>query len=231
MAVFLSRDMRRRAATLTFSAVSGLAAIMLPLGASAQNLVRDGGFESSTSSGSSPGWTLSSGNGTSFYNARTDGGSYALTGNWAADFTAISAGQASSGRLSQTIAVAPMTSYVVSFFLRNSGGPHDTFLATFGGQTVLSLTDAPASAYTRYSATITTGAKSRSAVLAFTGEQDSADFYLDDVSVVLEGAPAPAVGGGLMSFAIAAVGVAAWRRRSHRHAAFSKECAGRLGGW
>jgi hypothetical protein len=213
MIVFVAPGVRRASLRLDLSAILGLTAIFLPAGfASAQNLVQDPGFESSIGSNSSPGWTLSSGNGTSFYDDQTQGGASAHTGDWSAGFAAVSAAQASSGTLSQTIATMPMTTYLVSFFLSDQGGPHDSFVATFGGQTILSLTDAPAFGYTKYSATITTG-KSDSAVLAFTGEQDASAFYLDDISVVPEGAPAPTVGAGLMSFVVVMIGVAVRRIR------------------
>jgi hypothetical protein len=216
MIVFAAPDMCRASMSLGLSAVLGLAAIFAPGGSAiAQNLVQDGGFESSISDSSSPGWTLSFGDGTSFYDDQVQGGKYAHTGEWSAEFAAVSASQASSGTLSQTIAVRPATTYVVSFFLSNQGGPHDTFRATFDGQTVLSLTDAPAFGYTKYSAMITTTGKAKDAVLAFTGEQDSSAFFLDDVSVAPEGAPAPAVGAGLMSFAVVMIGAAVRRMRRH----------------
>jgi len=215
MIVFGAPDMQRVSRNFGLSVVLWVAAVFLSAGfANAQNLVQDPGFEGSTGSNSSPGWTLSAGNGTSFHDDQGQGGADAYTGAWSAEFQAVNASQASSGTLSQTIAVTPMTTYVVSFFLLNQGAPHDTFLATFGGQTVLSLTDAPAFGYIKYSATIATG-KSGSAVLAFTGEQDPSDFYLDDISVVAEGAPAPAVGGGLLSFAVMMIGAVV--RRTHTH--------------
>jgi hypothetical protein len=216
MIVFVASDTRRTSMGFGLLAILGLAAIFAPVGfADAQNLVRDPGFESSTSSTSSPDWTLNSGNGTSFYDEQGQGVVTAHTGDWSAEFAAVNASQASSGTLSQTIDASPMTTYLVSFYLSNQGPPHDTFLATFGGQTVLSLTDAPEFGYTKYSATITTGKKADSAVLAFTGEQDASAFYLDDVSVVAEAAPAPTVGAGLMSFAVVMIGAAIRRTRTH----------------
>ena len=215
MIVFVASDTHRTSMSFRLSAILGLLGIFAPAGfATAQNLVLDPGFESSTSSTSSPDWTLNSGNGTIFYDDQGQGTAYAHTGDWSAEFTAVNASQASSGTLSQTIKTMPMRTYLVSFFLSNQGGPHDTFMATFGGQTVLSLTDAPAFGYTKYSATITIG-KSNSTVLAFTGEQDASSFYLDDVSVVAEGAPAPTVGAGLVPFAIVMIGAAIRRTRTH----------------
>jgi hypothetical protein len=213
MVVAVTPAVRRAAKSLGLPAVLCGAAMLLSADpATAQNLVLNPGFENSTGTGTSLDWTVVAGNGTSFLDDRAN----AHAGIWSADFQAVSASQASSGTLSQTIATTPMTTYIVSFFLLNQGGPHDTFLATFGGQTVLSLTDAAAFGYTKYSATITTTArKSDSSVLAFTGEQDASNFDLDDVSVVAEGAPAPAVGAGLMSFAVVMICVAIRRTRTH----------------
>jgi hypothetical protein len=173
----------------------------------AQNLVLNPGFEETSAAdpSTSPDWTLAAGTDTTYVN----GEGTAHSGVWAVDFAATDAASATQGMLSQAITTTPSTYYTVSFFLANEGGPHNTFLATFGGQTVLSLTDADAFGYTQYSATIrVTSARS---VLAFTAQQDPADFLLDDVSV--EAGPLPLAGGGLMSFGVALAGFAARRLR------------------
>ena len=175
--------------------------------ARAQNLVLNPGFEdtSADAGNTSPDWTLFS-NGDTTY---VQGEATAHSGQWAVEFAATDATTASQDTLSQTITTTPSTYYTVSFFLANEGGPHNTFLATFGGQTVLSLTDANAFGYTQYTATIrATSAKS---VLAFAAQQDPADFLLDDVSV--EAGPLPLAGGGLMSFGVAFAGFAVRRIR------------------
>ena len=192
----------------------------------AQNLVVNPGFEESISTTSSPGWTLGANDdGSTFFsndNAGEEvihadsGAGNAHSGIWSASFQATSATEAANASLSQTIAVAPNTTYLVSFFLTNTAGPANSFLAKFDGQTVLSLTDSPAFGYTEYSATIKTGAGTTSAALVFTGEQDPAAFYLDDVSVQSEGAPAPVVGGGLLSIVTIAAGAAFQRLRRRR---------------
>jgi hypothetical protein len=176
--------------------------------ASAQNLVQNPGFESTPDDGSntSPGWTLDASSDTTY----VSGESTAHSGIWAVEFAATDAAGASQGTLSQAITTAPSTYYTVSFFLANEGGPHNTFLATFGGQTVLSLTDANAFAYTQFTATIRT--TSASSVLAFTAQQDPEDFLLDDVSV--EAGPLPVTGGGLLSFGVVLAGFAVRRIRA-----------------
>ena len=185
--------------------------------AHAQNLVLNPGFESSTAgangtASSTPDWTVSPGFGTDF--VFTDGGTTASggsanSGSWYAEFAATSASSAQSGTLSQTIATTAGQYYTVTFFLANFGGPHDTFLATFGGQTLLSLTDANAFGYRQF--TMVVKATSNSTKLAFTGEQDPASFGLDDVSVVA--GPAPVMGGGLVSLGVAAAGFVTRRLR------------------
>jgi hypothetical protein len=184
-----------------------LASAMAAHPARAQNLVLNPGFEDTVAGAgnTSPDWTLAASSDTTY----VEGESTAHSGVWAVDFAATDAASATQGTLSQAITTTPSTYYTVSFFLANEGGPHNTFLATFGGQTVLSLTDADAFGYTQYSATIrVTSAKS---VLAFTAQQDPADFLLDDVSV--EAGPLPLAGGGLMSFSVAFAGFAVRRMR------------------
>jgi hypothetical protein len=199
-----------------FAIVAGLACAHY---ARAQvNLVQNPGFEDTSQQGdsstatSSPDWTVSPGFGTDFVftdgGTTQDGGS-AHTGSWYAEFMATSASDAQSGTLSQAIGTTAGSYYTVSFYLANFGGPHDTFLATFGGQTVLSLTDAPAFGYKQY--TMVVKATSANSVLAFTGEQDPASFGLDDVSV--EAGPAPVMGGGLVSLGVAAAGFVLRRLR------------------
>lgn len=186
-----------------------MAALIILAGppAHAQNLVLNPGFEETSTDGgnTSPDWTLTASSDTTYVN----GEGSAHIGEWAVDFAATDAATATQGTLSQAITTVPSTYYTVSFYLANEGGPHNTFLATFGGQTVLSLTDANAFGYTQYTATIrTTSARS---VLAFTAQQDPADFLLDDVLV--EAGPAPVTGGGLLSIGIVLAGFAARRMR------------------
>jgi hypothetical protein len=202
----------RRASSLIIFLLAAAGGLSLAASSQAQtNLVQNPGFESSTDSGqggatSTPFWSVNPGFGTDFVylsdGGTTQNGGSAYSGSWYAEFAATSAANAQSGTLSQSIATTSGTYYTVSFYLANFGGPHDTFLATFGGQTILSLTDAPAFAYRQY--TMTVKANSASSALAFTGEQDPASFGLDDVSVVA--GPAPLVGGGLMSLGTAVSG-------------------------
>jgi hypothetical protein len=201
----------RRASSFIVFLLAAIGGLSLAARAQAQtNLVQNPGFEDTTSDGqttatSTQFWTVSPGFGTDFVftdGGTTQSGGSANSGSWYAEFAATSAANAQSGALSQSITTTSGTYYTVSFYLANFGGPHDTFLATFGGQTILSLTDAPAFTYRQYTMTVRAG--SAHSVLAFTGEQDPASFGLDDVSVVA--GPAPAVGGGLVSLGTAAAG-------------------------
>jgi len=214
-----SSGLRRASSLIVFclAVVAGLSAAPRSHAQQGINLVQNPGFENSQDSGngtatSTPFWTVSSGFGTDFVftdGGTTQSGGSANSGLWYAEFAATSAASAQSATLSQSIATTAGTYYTVSFFLANFGGPHDTFLATFGGQTVLSLTDAPAFSYTKY--TMVIKATSANSVLAFTGEQDPSSFGLDDVSV--EAGPAPVMGGGLLSLGAAAFGFVARRLR------------------
>jgi hypothetical protein len=192
-------------------AVLGLAGFILvaPMGgACAQNLVQNPGFEDTVDEGdgaatSTPDWTATPSEGTVF----VSGGGH--TGNWFALFQARSPDEAAAGTLSQAIATVPSTTYVVSFFLGNTSEGTNTFTAKFGGQTVLSLVNAPPGGYQEYSAMVT--ATSASTVLSFSAEHDTSQWFLDDISV--EAGPAPLAGGGISSFAVAVAGLALWQRR------------------
>jgi hypothetical protein len=192
--------------------ILGLAAGALAPMARAQNLVQDPGFEGATDSNTDTAWTLSPGFGTEYVNGESTNGGAPPAGNWYAEFHATSAGDAQSGTLSQMIDTTPGQYYTVTFTLANFGGPHNTFLATFGGTTVLSLTDSSSFAYQQF--TLAVRANSTQTKLAFTGEQDPAAFGLDEVDV--EAGPAPVMGGGLVSLGFAAAGFVTRRLRRAR---------------
>jgi hypothetical protein len=179
--------------------------------ARAQNLVLNPGFEDSIGSATSPGWTLGmSGEPYTYFDQ--NGGS-ARTGLWSATFGDATQQDGTIDTLSQVITTVPQTTYLVSFYLADaSPGGGKNFTATFDGQTVLSLTATESAGYTFYSADIV--ATSSQSTLAFSGFNPPAQFYLDDISVEAEGAPAPVPGtGGLSLIAGAAMLAGAhWRR-------------------
>ncbi len=179
----------------------------------AQNLVQNPGFEDSTSRTTSPDWTEAGLDLTYFANSSV---SFAAnTGVWSAAFGDTSATSALADALTQSIPTTPMATYVVSFYLANLSGPHNTFNATFDGQTILSLTDAAPFGYTLFSGTVTV--RSSQSLLSFVGEQDPSYFTLDDVSV--QAAPVLVPGGGVVSFVIffAGLGLRHMRRRRATH--------------
>jgi hypothetical protein len=100
--------------------------------------------------------------------------------------------------LTQTLATALGSQYLVSFWLEQDTAPNlgytHSFTATWGGSTILSLTPTPASpgpvgTFTEYS--FSEVATAASTTLAFAFENDDNYWSFDDVSVTLEPTPEP----------------------------------------
>jgi len=114
--------------------------------------------------------------------------------------------------LSQTFATTAGNSYTIEFALLNDAAPDspysNSFLATFGGDTLFSESNAPGDAYTLYSFSDT--ASGPSTTLQFTAENDTAFFELDSVSVQAQPAATPEpssfllLGSGILAMAGAA---------------------------
>ena len=129
----------------------------------------DGGFENGLS-----GWTLVASDGFSFVSsppAHDGSASFAF-------------GQVGSpATLSQTLATVAGETYTLSFWLENdAAGSGEIFAASWGDQTLLSLSNTPAQGFTEYSFTVV--ASNANTTLSFAGQNDSSYWHLDDVWVV-----------------------------------------------
>lgn len=177
------------------------AAVSLCGPAMAVSLVTNGGFETADFTG----WVLS-GN-IAFANVNGD---LPHSGTNAAEFGA----SGSDTVLTQTLGTMTGAEYSVTFWLQNSGGVPNNFSASFGGSSLLSLPDAPASLYTQYAFDVfATGALTD---LVFHFRSDPNFLHFDDVSVNQIGGgdttPLPAAL-PLFATGLGALGLLGWRRK------------------
>ncbi len=142
------------------------AAIAVP--ATATNLVTNGNFASGFS-----GWSQF--------------GNTGFTGVNSAGF-AFFGPIGSTGGITQNLATTAGQAYLISFSLRNRGGPTNSFQADFGSQQLNSFSNAAAFGFTTFSFTKT--ATGSSTPLTFTIRHDPSFYDLTSVSVT--GVPEPA---------------------------------------
>ena len=163
------------------------------------DLVTNGGFET----GSFSGWT---GTGSTTFNGVTCPGPGATVhgGNCSAFFGPVG----STGGISQNLATTPGTTYRIDFFFLPDGGNPSSFSATFGGTTLISLTNPPAGPYQEFSFDVI--ATLSSTALAFNFRDDPGFLFLDDVSV--NAVPLPAAL-PLFATGLGALGLLSWRRK------------------
>lgn len=166
------------------------------------NLLTNGGFET----GDLTGWTLTNSAGIPFTTwVTTTGVVPPLTPHNGAYF--LSTGE--NGRtstLSQTFATTPNQEYRFSFWLEvGSAGatPLNAFIASFGGTTLLNLSNSPDFGYRQF--VYQAIATSATTTIAFTARNDPYGWGLDDVSVTPYVVPEPTVV-SLMAFGLAGLG-------------------------
>jgi len=142
---------------------------LLPVaGASATELVTDGGFEA----GDLAAWSLTDSSGFSGLTSNAHSGSYAA---------ALGAVQ-TDGTLGQTLGTVNGQSYSLTFWLaNNSGDPTTSFEVAIGGVVLDSLSNSPVFDFQQYTYNfIASGANTQ---LLFTARNDDGFWLLDDISV------------------------------------------------
>jgi uncharacterized repeat protein (TIGR03803 family) len=140
-----------------------------PVNVAFANLVANGGFET----GGLASWTKTGDA------AIQSGAFFAHSGN------ACAIGSAAT--LSQTLATAPGTSYLLSFWIKTyAGTPIDEFLALWNGAVVADIKAGNGSVWTNIQTVVTAAGASASLVFKFTDKYGD-EIFLDDVSVTASG--------------------------------------------
>jgi hypothetical protein len=179
-------------------AAVGLAAAALvgPAHAAPQPTLVNGGFETGTFAG----WTPTGDQ--TFNGVQCPGPSSAVfQGNCSAFFGPVG----TTGGISQVVTgLIPGSEYNINFAFEPDGGTPSSFLAQFGGSTLLSLTNPAGGPYTLYSFSRTASAASET--LSFTFRDDPGFLNLDAVSItpaVPEPASLTLIGVGLIGLMLA----------------------------
>lgn len=150
----------------------------------ADERVQNGGFET----GSFSPWTLTDPNPPPPFAGVGSDGAFAHSGT----HYAFLGSSPMSGMLTQTFNTVAGAMYQISFWLANDGTPNpgggsvNSFVATFNGTMIASLSNAAPQGYTQYTANLM--ATGTTSTIQFTFRNDDDFFRLDDVSV---NGPAP----------------------------------------
>jgi hypothetical protein len=167
------------------------------------NLITNPGFET----GDFTGWTNTNGlgvvHGTTF-------GISPHSGNFQAIF------QAGADGLSQSVATTSGASYTIDFFLALGGlSTQNSFSVSWGGVTLLSLTNQSQFGYTEYTFNVTGSPGSTTLLFQFNSIQPSrfGIWFLDDVSVNPTGVGVPDGGTTVSLLGCALLGLAGLRRK------------------
>ena len=117
------------------------------------------------------------------------------------------------GNLSQSVATTPSASYTIDFWLAGSLSGTNSLVVTWGGSTILTLTNQSAFGYTHYTFTETTLTASTALAFNFTTLLGGGGWHLDDVSVNPAGVGVPDGGSTISLLGCALLGLTALRRK------------------
>ena len=185
----------------------GLAALAVCAGfagrasAGPMNLIVNGGFET----GDFTGWTLGGNTANTFVGPPFDGVGHPFSGLHAAVLGAVG----SVGTLSQTFATVPGTSYELSLWGANGGGPPNQVTITLNGITAFAATDDPIHDYVQHLFDFTATSTTYTLQYDFMHSTSGA-FVIDDVSVTAVPEPSTLT---LFALSVGVLAARPWRKR------------------
>jgi len=186
--------------SIGIASVAALALVFVAAGPARANLVLNGSFQT----GDFTDWTLSG----------DTVGDYVTRGqiNGTPQQAALTTNINDTGSLSQTIATTPGAQYSFGFILAGDGATPNSFSASFGGSTVLSLTNVGPTVPTGTSYSFTVTAASASSSVSFTDDDPPGFLYLSGVSVTPLAVTVPEPASAAL-FSVGILGAMAVRRR------------------
>jgi hypothetical protein len=170
--------------------------------ASAQQLIVNGGFET----GDFTGWTITGVGGDNFIDTNP---ADAHSGNFSLETGPVGG----LGFFTQTAATTAGSNYVLSFWLRNLGGPTNEFQVSWEGNVLLDTMNTAADpAYVNYTFNVT--ATTNGSSVSFGFRQDPSFWLFDDASLVAAAVPEPATWALMAGAVIVSAGYVTWKRRA-----------------